>query len=74
LHGLIRVEPVLEHSVALALRPATARSVETANSPAPDARGLIWSFGFASFTTDSMKLAGALVIGTDAIFNGWAEH
>jgi hypothetical protein len=34
-HGLLRVEAVLEHSVALALRPAPARSVEAANRPAP---------------------------------------
>src|SRR6266550_2894692 len=39
-HGLLRVEAVLEHSVALALRPAPARSVEAANRPAPDGRGL----------------------------------
>jgi hypothetical protein len=39
LHGLFRVEPVLEHSVAFAPWSATARSVEAANRPASDSRG-----------------------------------
>jgi hypothetical protein len=38
-HGLVRVEPVLEHSVALPPWSAAARSVEAADSPAPHGRG-----------------------------------
>jgi hypothetical protein len=38
-HGLLRVEAVLEHSVALPLWSPAARSVEAANSPSPDCGG-----------------------------------
>ena len=38
--GLFRMEPVPIHTVALPFRSAPARTVKSANSPAPDGRSL----------------------------------
>jgi hypothetical protein len=61
-HGLLRVEAVLEHSVALPPWSAAARSVEAADSPAPHGRS------FAAGRLDTWEVSRSFLLVADSIW------